>query len=146
MKKTTGELLELLKKESDLEHYIDTVSDDLIKQIPLSDYLNTLIEEKGLKKSDVIHRAGLDRSYAYQIFDGQKKPNRDKVIALCLSMKLGTEETQRLLKQTGYPLLYAKFKQDSIILFGLQHTLSTMEVNDLLYEMKEPLLKLTDRL
>lgn len=146
MKKTTGELLELLKKESDLEHYIDTVSDDLIKQIPLSDYLNTLIENKGLKKSDVIHRAGLDRSYAYQIFDGQKKPNRDKVIALCLSMKLGCEETQQLLKQTGYPLLYAKFKQDSIILFGLQHALSTMEVNDLLYKMKEPLLKLTDRL
>lgn len=51
MKKTTDELLELLKRESDLEHYIDTVSDDLIKQIPLSDYLNTLIEEKGFKKA-----------------------------------------------------------------------------------------------
>lgn len=146
MKKTTGELLEILKKESNLKHYINTVSDDLIRQVPLSDYLNTLIEERGLKKSDVIHRAGLDRSYAYQIFDGHKNPNRDKVIALCLSMRLGLEETQRLLKQTGYPLLYAKFKQDSIILFGLQHSLSTMEVNDLLYEMKEPLLKLTERL
>ncbi|MCM1267424.1 MAG: hypothetical protein NC302_05920 [Bacteroidales bacterium] len=144
MKKTTGELLDLLQKERNLKHYMTAASDDFIRQVPLSDRLNALLTERGLKKSDIIHGAGLDRSYAYQIFDGQKTPNRDKVLALCLSMKVGCEETQQLLKQTGYPLLYARFKQDSIILFGLQHALSPMEVNDLLYEMKEPLLKLTE--
>ena len=50
MKKTTDELLELLKNESTLKHYIETVSDNLIKQVPLSDCLNNLIEEKGLIK------------------------------------------------------------------------------------------------
>lgn len=140
MKKTTCELLELLKKSSNIEAYMDTSSDDLIKKIPLSDYLNTLIREKGFKRSTIINRSGLDRSYAYQIFDGLRTPNRNKVLSLCLSMKLGIEETQQLLKHTGYPPLYAKFKQDSIVLFGLDHGLSVMEVNDLLYEMKEPVL------
>lgn len=140
MKKTTCELLELLKNTANIETYMDTSSEDLIEKIPLSDYLNTLIEERGLKKSTIINQSGLDRSYAYQIFDGQRMPTRDKVLALCLSMKLGSKETQQLLKYTGYPLLYAKFKQDSIILFGLEHALSVLEVNELLYELKEAVL------
>lgn len=144
MKKTTGELLELLKKEPSMDRYLEIASDSLINQSSLSDCLNTLIEEKGLKKSNVIQQAGLDRTYAYQIFNGQKKPNRDKVLALCLSMKLTAEETQQILKQTGYPALYARLKQDSIILFSLQHKLSIIEANELLFEMGESLLKLTD--
>lgn len=140
MKKTTCELLELLKNTANIETYMDTSSEDLIEKIPLSDYLNTLIEERGLKKSTIINQSGLDRSYAYQIFDGQRMPTRDKVLALCLSMKLGSKETQQLLKYTGYPPLYAKFKQDSIILFGLEHALSVLEVNELLYELKEAVL------
>lgn len=140
MKKTTCELLNQLKNSSNIEKYIETSADDLIKKIPLSDYLDTIIGEKELKKSTIIKQSGLDRSYAYQIFDGQRIPNRDKILALCLSMKLNIDETQHLLKHTGYPPLYAKFKQDSIILFGLEHSLSVMEVNELLYDMKESVL------
>lgn len=143
MKKTTGELLEILKKESTLNRYIETVSDNLIEQVPLSDCLNRLIEKKGLKKTDIICQSGLERKYAYQIFNGQKRPNRDRVLALCLAMRLSLEETQTLLRQTGYSPLYARLKQDSVIIFCLQHTLSTMDANDLLYEMGEPLLTLT---
>lgn len=143
MKKTTGELLEILKKESTMDHYIETVSDSLIEQIPLSDCLNRLVEKKELKKADVIFQSGLERKYAYQIFNGTKKPNRDRVLALCLAMHLSLEETQALLRQTGYSTLYAKIKQDSVIIFCLQHALSTMDANDLLYEMGEPLLTLT---
>ena len=106
MKKTTGELLEILKKESTLNRYIETVSDNLIEQVPLSDCLNRLIEKKGLKKTDIICQSGLERKYAYQIFNGQKRPNRDRVLALCLAMRLSLEETQTLLRQTGYSPLY----------------------------------------
>ncbi len=144
MKKTTGELLELLKNESTLEHYMETVSDNLIKQIPLSDCLNKLVEEKGLTKAEIISQSGLERKYAYQIFDGHKNPNRDRVLALCLAMRLTAEETQQLLKQTGYSPLYARLKLDSVILFCLQHSLSAMDANDLLYEIGEPLLTLTN--
>lgn len=143
MKKTTGELLEILKKESTLDRYIETASDSLIEQVPLSDCLNRLIEEKGLKKSDIICQSGLERKYAYQIINGQKSPNRDRVLALCLAMHLSLEETQALLKQTGYSPLYARLRQDSVVIFCLQHALSIMDANDLLYEMGEPLLTLT---
>lgn len=140
MKKTTCELLDILKNASDIESYMDTSADDFIKKIPLADYLNTMIREKEFKKSMIINQSGLDRSYAYQIFDGQRTPNRDKVLALCLSMKLSIEETQQLLKHTSYTPLYARFRRDSIILFGLEHALSVIEINELLYEMNEAIL------
>lgn len=140
MKKTTCELLDILKKAPNIESYMDTSSDDFIKKIPLADYLNTLIIEKEFKKSTIINHSGLDRSYAYQIFDGLRTPNRDKVLSLCLSMNINIKETQQLLKHTGYTPLYAKFKRDSIILFGLEHALSVIEINELLYEMKEEIL------
>lgn len=140
MKRTTGELLDLLKNTSSIGQYIHTSTEDFVERVPLSGYLDSLIRKKELKKSHIISQSGLDRNYAYQIFDGQKSPHRNKVLALCLSMKLSIEETQELLKYTGYTPLYAKFKTDSIILFGLEHSLSVIEINELLYEMNEPLL------
>lgn len=135
MKKSTMELLELLKKSSNISDFIEKTVDEFIEEKPLYQYLENLIEEKQLKKSDVIKRSGLDRGYAYDIFAGKKIPSRDKLLAICFAMELLEEEVQSLLKYTGYPQLYARIERESIILFGLQHHLSLMNVNELLYEM-----------
>lgn len=135
MKKSTMELLELLKKSSNISDFIEKTVDEFIEEKPLYQYLENLIEEKQLKKSDVIKRSGLDRGYAYDIFAGKKIPSRDKLLAICFAMELFEEEVQSLLKYTGYPQLYARIERESIILFGLQHHLSLMDVNELLYEM-----------
>lgn len=141
MKKTTGELLELLKKSSNASSYMEKASDDLIQQIPLSDYLSEILRTKQLIKSDVIRRSGLDRKYTYEFLSGKKNPSRDKVLAICFSIPLSADETQQLLKSTGYPALYARIERDSIILFALEHNLSLTDVNELLYEMNHPLLE-----
>lgn len=135
MKKSTMELLELLKKSSNISDFIEKTVDEFIEEKPLYQYLENLIEEKQLKKSDVIKRSGLDRGYAYDIFAGKKIPSRNKLLAICFAMELFEEEVQSLLKYTGYPQLYARIERESIILFGLQHHLSLMDVNELLYEM-----------
>lgn len=135
MKKSTGELLELLKKSSTVSSYINQAAPNLIQQVPLHNYLSNLLTEKGQKKSDVIHRSGLDRGYAYEIFSGNKIPSRDKLLALCFAIPLSTEEVQRLLNHTGYPQLYARIERDSILLFALEHRLSLSDTNELLYEM-----------
>lgn len=135
MKKSTMELLELLKKSSNISDFIEKTVDEFIEEKPLYQYLENLIEEKQLKKSDVIKRSGLDRGYAYDIFAGKKIPSRDKLLAICFAMELFEEEVQSLLKYTGYPQLYARIERESIILFGLQQHLSLMDVNELLYEM-----------
>ena len=141
MKKTTGELLELLKKSSNASSYIENASDDLIQQIPLSEYLSEIMHSKQLIGSDIVLRSGLDRGYVYEILSGKKNPSRDKVLAICFAVPLSADETQQLLKSTGYPALYARIERDSIILFALEHSLSLADANELLYEMNYPLLE-----
>lgn len=141
MKKTTGELLELLKKSPAAASYMEHAADDLIRQIPLSVYLTNLIEEKAMGKSRLIRLSGLDRGYVYDILAGKKNPSRDKVLALCFAMSLSAEDTQQLLKSTGYAPLYVRLERDSIILFGLEHGISLMETNELLFEMNYDVLE-----
>lgn len=141
MKKTTGELLELLKKSPAAASYMEHAADDLIHQIPLSIYLTNLIEEKAMEKSRLIRLSGLDRGYVYDILAGKKNPSRDKVLALCFAMSLSAEDTQQLLKSTGYAPLYVRLERDSIILFGLEHGISLMETNELLFEMNYDVLE-----
>lgn len=140
MQKTTCELLEILQKSSNLTAYMQQVSEDLIETVPLHIYLEKLLHEKNLKKSDVIRLSGLDRGYAYDIFSGSKLPSRNKVLALCFSMSLLVTEVQRLLVATGYSQLYARLERDSIILFALQRQLSLIDTNELLFEMGYPCL------
>lgn len=141
MKKTTGELLELLKKSPAAVSYMEHAADDLIRQIPLSVYLTNLIEEKAMEKSRLIRLSGLDRGYVYDILAGKKNPSRDKVLVLCFAMSLSAEDTQQLLKSTGYAPLYVRLERDSIILFGLEHGISLMETNELLFEMNYDVLE-----
>ena len=141
MKRSTEELLNILKKSSDIANFIDDNSEDLINIIPLCNYLENILIQKNLKKSEVIRLSGLDRKYCYEIFAGTKSPSMDKVLALCLAANLSDSETMHLLKSTGYPQLYARIERDSVILFALQHHLSLTDVNELLYEMGFPCLE-----
>lgn len=141
MTKSTGELLELLKRSPNASSYIEKASDDLIQQVPLSQYLSNMLTEKKMSKSDIIRRSGLDRGYVYDILSGKKSPLPNKVLAICFALSLSADETQSLLKSTGYPPLYVRRERDSIILYALEHRLSLTDTNELLYEMNHPLLE-----
>ena len=71
---------------------------------------------------------------AHQIFSGHKNPTRDKVLALCFGFLLSLDETQTLLKCTGYGPLYPRDPKDSLIIFALQRNYSIADVNELLFE------------
>lgn len=137
MKKTTEELLQLLKNTTNINDYLHQQKDSL-QTLELSKALEQLLTEKSISKSDCIHQSGLDRTYCYQIFSGIKRPSRDKLLALCFAMDLTAEETQALLKQTGYVMLYAKNERDSVILFSLYHKLTLTAANELLFDIGLP--------
>ena len=141
MKKSTGELLDTMKKKSSFSSYAASISESFIEENTPHIALNALLKEKHLKKSDIIKASGLNRTYAYDIISGRKTPTRDKILMLCLAMQLSMDETQRLLYISGYPQLYAKVKRESAILFALEKHLSVMETNHLLYEMEDEVLK-----
>ena len=104
-------------------------------------YLAQLLSQKNRTKSDVIRASGLEATYAYHIFSGDKNPSRTKLLALALALGLDLKETSRLLHAAHLPQLYAKKSWDSVLIFALTHKKSVMETNLLLDKLGEsPLL------
>lgn len=127
---TTQELLNALsQKNASLEDVLQTIPD-----LKFHDYLTFLFSQQALSKSAIIKKSTLDRTYAYQIFDGTKMPGRDKVLALSLSMALPLEETDRLLKLANQGTLYPKVKRDAVIIYAIAHHYDVLQTNEMLYE------------
>lgn len=102
------------------------------RNLPL--HLEMLLEEKKLKKADVVRDSQLNRKYVYQIFDGSKTPSRDKLIAIAFGLHLSEEEAQTMLKLSGNRELYPRDARDAVILFALQRGMTIIKTNDLLYD------------
>ena len=100
-----------------------------------AEYLEFLIENKKLRKSEIITRSNLDKNYAYQIFNGTKtNPSRDKVLMLAFGMGLDFNETAVLLKYARLPELYVRDPRDSIIIFCLENHLNLIQTNEQLMD------------
>lgn len=133
MKKSTEELLKILKSSS-LDAYL-TENEGEMAENPICDYLTAVLNEKDLKKSEVIKKSNIQTNYAYQIFSGVKIPSRDKLISLCFGMNLTLDETQTLLKYAGYAPLYPRNKRDSVIISELEKGETVMRCNITLDEL-----------
>lgn len=138
-KKPTDELLSQLKESNNINSYMKENQSNLIQK-SLAEYLNELLEQKKLKKADVIRKSEVNEIYSYHIFSGKRTPSRDKLICICLGMDLKVEEINQALKYAGYGILYARNKRDSIIIWGIEHGQSILQINESLYEHKERIL------
>lgn len=128
----------LLNAEN-FEEFLRLNQDNML-DLTLSEYLNLLLYQKDLRVADVIRDSGLTKSYVHQIFNGEKKPSRDKLIAIAFGLHLNSEDTQRMLKLGGCSELYARVARDAAILFSIQHGMSIGAANDLLYDNGFPTL------
>lgn len=136
-KKSTTELLKELENFSSFEEYENKNKDFMISK-SLSEYLCDLLNERHLKKSEVIRKSEISGDYAYQIFSGIKPaPTRDKLICLSIGMDLSVNETNSLLKLAGLSPLYPRVKRDSIIIINMNAHKSVIEINEVLFEENE---------
>ena len=133
------EKLHQLHSEKELDHYLQETELD---QYPdFLTYFLSLPEVQKVSKSDLIRVSGIERTYAYQILNGQRiHPGRNRILMLCISAGLNEQETQRALKAGREPVLYAKTRRDAIILFAIQEKCSVMETNELLDSYHEQIL------
>lgn len=136
MKKSTDDLpkemkTNKLKTMKDYERYRQKNTESFNNTyMRLDRALMSIIESKKLKKSTVIKRAGIAQSYGYQILDGRKQnPDRDKVIMMCIGMELSHEETQNLLKVTGYPILHATNARDNFLIWAIDRHIKIVDIN-----------------
>ncbi len=102
-----------------------------------ADYLQSLLLNRGLRPKDMIRRCNLDRSYGYQLLNGTRIPSRDLLLAIALELRFTETETQRLLKLSGRPALYARCRRDAAVLYSLCHGLGPEEAEGLLRELSE---------
>lgn len=129
--KTTNELNHEIKSITNIEDFLAKNKEHLLKD-SLSEHLNALLVQKGVKRADVVRGSLLDRAYVYQIFSGKRIPSRDKLIAIAFGLCLSDEEAQKMLKLSGNRELYLRDERDALILFALQQKKNIFWVNELL--------------
>ncbi len=130
----TEELLEELLSSPDPAKFINNNN---ISTRSLSEYLQQLLKEKGLERVKVIHEAGLNETFGYQIFTGARNASRNKILQIAFAMKLSLKETDRLLQAGGVNELYCKNRRDAIIIFALQEGYSLQKADEELYRFGE---------
>lgn len=114
--RTTNDLLQqiLVSCDSEMEQLLPN-----IEERSFCGYLNELLRQKKLEKSEVLRRCSIPRTYFYQLFQGTRHPGRDKVIVLAIAMRCTLSETNRLLTLAGQSILYAKNRRDAFILYAI---------------------------
>lgn len=135
-KKSTDDLRRELMENSDIDSYIKKNECSFLHHNAI-ELLTEFYKRRNMTKSELARRSGMSEVYLHQIFSGRRKPSRDKILCLCIGMKLNIEDAQRLLKEAGYAQIYPRVRREAIIYHGIVHGTPINEINDNLFEASE---------
>ncbi|MDO4532940.1 MAG: XRE family transcriptional regulator [Coriobacteriia bacterium] len=130
----TEELLKELLASPDPAAFADS-HDIGARNVP--DNLQQLLDEKGAVRIDIIHKAGLNETFGYQIFVGQRNASRNKLLQIAFALGCTLRETNRLLHAGGVSQLYCKNRRDAIMIFCIDRGYTLMRANEELYRFGE---------
>ncbi len=99
------------------------------------EYITDICKTEGKVPEQVILQASIERTYGHQLFNGTRKPSRDKVIQLAFGLELNVEDTQKLLRIAGKSALYPKIKRDATIIFCLVNHKNVDETQSVLHSL-----------
>lgn len=131
--KDTGDLMRSLQ-----EGRLDQVLESDSSPPPFSEYIAQLCLQRGETREFAIRRAGIERSYGYQLFNGTRNPSRDKAIQLAIGFEMDVPQTQALLKVARQSPLAPQTKRDAAILYALLHQLTLNDLQELLAQLYMP--------
>ena len=103
----------------------------------LAEYLQELIDTRGVQRAEVVCAAGLNETFGYQIFKGTRNPSRNKVLQIAFALGCDLRETDRLLQAAGVNELYCKNLRDAIIFFSITKGFSLQTTDEELYRFRE---------
>lgn len=134
----TEELLAALRSSTSLDRYLETAP---TRHSELGPYLLDLIDRRGLRRSDAIRASGVNATFAYQIFQGQRRPGRSTALQLALGIGCTLREAQRLLRLSDNGRLWPRDRRDAIVIYCLEHVLTRQQCDEELYRLGEPILE-----
>lgn len=137
--KRTSTLFLELEKNGTFAKFAATNDESFIRS-DFSEYISLLSREKEMAPIQVIKNAQIDRVYGYQLFNGIRKPSRDKVLQLAFGFALSLEETQKLLRMANKSSLYPKIKRDAAIIYGLNNRMQILEMQEFLFSLDLPVI------
>lgn len=134
--KKTDDIRKELTEAPDLNEYLSE-NQAYFSSESVQELLNELYQKTDMTKAELARRSGVSSVYLHQLFAGKRNPSRDRLLCLAIGMGSTFEDTQRLLRQSGFTELYARDKRDAIILYGITHQQKLQEVNDALFDQGE---------
>lgn len=130
-KVSTDSLLKRIFKTKNLDSFFQRNEQNLQPR-GFCALLASFCDQRGLIPERAIFRAQIDRTYGHQLFNGTRRPSRDKVLQLAVGMGLTVEETQQLLQSAGKSPLYPRLKRDAALIFCLKNGYDMMAAQELL--------------
>lgn len=139
-KKTTGDLLDIIKKGASFSEAQKKIGNEQLNGT-LSQHLNELVAQRGAVLADIMKRSGLKKAYFYSLFDGSRdNPSRDVLIQLGFGFEMTLDEMQEFLKRHGAAQLYPRIPRDGVIIYALHRKMTVVECDILLADNEEALL------
>lgn len=140
---TTGRLVDILqnvKSEKDAAKFIQKHTVGTYSSF--QEYFNDYIVRNQLDLSQIKERSGISRNYIYNILNGDRKPGRDKILALCIAAGMTFSEINKGLRIAGEGTLYPKNERDARIVIAVNNRINNIvELNLLLEEAGLDLIK-----
>ena len=87
----------------------------------LSEYITECMNEKGIKRSELIYALNIDRNYGYQILNGTRVPTRRQLIHIGLFLGLSVAQVQKMLTLGERDCLYVRRPEDARVVHCLEH-------------------------
>lgn len=139
MKESTTQLLKMLTVTNDLDGYLKNNQLEFFQEdfVQMVEYF---IHRSKKSKYQMLIDAEIDTNYGYQILNGRRKPNRDKVIQLSFALHLSLKELQLLLLSLNERQLYVRSRRDAIVMFAIEQEITLLELEALLIEKNEEIL------
>lgn len=128
----TSHMQEKLKGDSFPQDWDEYLNDDI------RSFFDTLLNETGQRKSEIIRRANLSRTYGYQLMAGRRRGKRDFYLLIALAMSLDLKTTQRMLAVTQSGALHPLIKRDAAVIFAINHGYDCFKTFDFMCSLGLP--------
>ena len=134
--KDTEKLMELLKKSGSIDAYLQENKDFLL-DCDIKEYLNVLIKEKHMTKTEVFEKACIKKFVGFGFLnkDNPRKPSRNNILAMLIVMNCNLDETQTALKIAKYDLFIPKMKETVLLFLELKILTLLMILNRIYMSM-----------